>query len=287
MSHKIPDPKTAQEHRAQILLREAIKEIMIAEGLVDDIMSGAALVGKAVGMGYDALKGTEIGAALGLDKKTQSGLSVSDMEKLVGTSGSTFSNVADVTKQFLDNLHTEEPKTSSELENETQRMTGARVEYAPSVQLSSNGKQFLEKMSLNLDASIPIYVTSANRNPGQQASAMFTKWVLGGDYEISSVYSTQISRSFLAVIDKFRSAGKSDSEIARQPRVVVPILARMVKDMQASGQGFTGSHLTGNAIDLRISGLSDSQIVKLEDAAENAGGKVLIEKNPPHMHIEI
>jgi len=260
------------------------------EGLLDDISAGATLVGNIVGMGYDALKGTEIGAALGLDKKTQSGLSVADMEKLIGTSGNTFSNIADSTKQFLDNLHADESQPSAvdspELADLPVR-TGARVEYAPSVQLSSNGKQFLEKMSLNLDASIPIYVTSANRNPGQQASAMFTKWVLGGDYEISSVYSTQISRSFLAVIDKFRSAGKSDSEIARQPRVVVPILARMVKDMQASGQGFTGSHLAGNAIDLRISGLSDSQIVKLEDAAENAGGKVLIEKNPPHMHIEI
>lgn len=272
------------------LLRETIREILITEGLLDDIASGATLVGKALGAGYDALKGTEIGAALGLDKKTQSGLSVADMEKLVGTSGSTFSNIADATKQFLDNLHADESQTTADDSSDVAVVpvkTGARVEYAPSVQLSSNARQFLEKMSLNLDASIPIYVTSANRNPGQQASAMFTKWVLGGDYEINSVYSSQISRSFLAVIDKFRSAGKSDSEIARQPRVVVPILARMVKDMQASGQGFTGSHLAGNAIDLRISGLSSDQIDKLESAAENAGGKVLIEKNPPHMHIEI
>ncbi len=276
-----------QSKSREHLLRVTIREILVTEGLLDDIASGAVLVGNIIGKGYDALKGTEIGAALGLDKKTQSGLSVSDMEKLVGASGSTFSNVADATKQFLDNLHTDEPKTSSELENETQRMTGARVEYAPSVQLSSNARQFLDKMSLNLDASIPIYVTSVNRNPAQQASAMFTKWVLGGDSEITSVYSTQISRSFLGIIDKFRSAGKSDSEIARQPRAIVPVLARMVKEMQESGQGFTESHLAGNAIDLRISGLSDSQIAKLEDVAENAGGKVLIEKNPPHMHIEI
>ena len=280
-----------QSKSKEYLLRETIRAILVTEGLLDDIASGAVFVGNIVGKGYDALKGTEIGAALGLDKKTQSGLSVADMEKLVGTSGGTFSNVADATRQFLDKLHADEPQASvkspTELESETPRMTGASVEYAPSVQLSSNARQFLEKMSLNLDASIPIYVTSAIRNPLQQASAMFTKWTLGGDSEITSVYSSQISRSFLRIIDKFRSSGKSDSEIARQPRAVVPILARMVKEMQESGQGFTGSHLTGNAIDLRISGLSDTQIVKLADAAENAGGKVLIEKNPPHMHIDI
>lgn len=286
MKRKSPTASRQNSTGTHALLRETINRIIIEEGVIDDLKSGAAFIGRAVGAGYDALKGTAVGDILGIKNQTQSGLNLKDMEKILGTSGSTFADIADATRQFLDDLHDDEDQETLSF-NWSQPETSEGIEFAGGVQMTDRAADFLERLRDNLDPGILIYVSSVGRNPAQQASAMFTKWVLGGDNEIESVYGKLISDEFLGIIDEMRSQGNTDSEIARMRDGAISRIKEMVEDLQASGKAFTGSHLVGNALDLRTIHLTPDQIDKLEDAAVAAGGRVLIEKNPPHMHVEV
>ena len=155
----------------------------------------------------------------------------------------------------------------------------AGVEFAPGNNLTPQINQFIRVMRNKLDPSIPIYVTSGERDTHSQASAMFTKWKEGGEHAIGTLYTDSITSAFMYVINN--STGLSDAEMIKK-------IEEMIVDLQNKTSFFKSSHMIGNAVDIRTKNLTYDQAKQLVLAAKAAGAKTaFLENDPPHMHVTI
>jgi len=160
------------------------------------------------------------------------------------------------------------------------------IELDSGIESSQAADQFLEALKQNLSVDFPLHINSITRNAKQQASAMFKKWILGGDTEIVEIYGDNIEKSFLDIINSKREQRMSDSQIANDLSTVDAIEV-MIKQMQSAGTGFLTSHMAGLAIDFRTRNLSSAQIEELKTACLKSGATAAVyENNPPHLHVE-
>ncbi len=121
-----------------------------------------------------------------------------------------------------------------------------------------------------------IVITSGTRTPAGQAAAMFRKLKLGDD--LSDYVNRQAAKEIKDAYQAGESAHQSDADIRAA-------MTRVIEAQVARGT-FISRHLTGNAFDVRIEGLSAAEREALEAAAKASGAKVLLESKPPHLHVQ-
>lgn len=149
-------------------------------------------------------------------------------------------------------------------------MLPAGVTANTGVVLNDGLISFLARMRSALDPSVPMHVNSAIRTVTSQAEAMWVK--LQADPSgngLLSLYGTKA----VSVIAAAKAAG----------------IAGMVQSLNSSlNSGVVFSkHMTGDALDIRILGLSSGQVAALQQAAYAAGAReTILETVPPHLHIE-
>lgn len=141
------------------------------------------------------------------------------------------------------------------------------ITYSSGVDWSTPAVEFLNRMRGLLDPSVKLHVSSVTRDAKSQASAMLNKWRLGGNREIEKTYGSEVASYFL-------SAEKS-----------VDSWAAVVSDLRGKGIAFQRGHLTGTAVDIRTYDVGPEGVQALVKAARDAGGKPVLEDNPPHLHV--
>lgn len=143
------------------------------------------------------------------------------------------------------------------------------VGFASGVRTTAGITAYLGVLRGKLDASIPIYVTSGERDAVEQASAMLKKLAAGGEKELYDVYAAD------SVITRLLAA----------PRNAASWAAIIVQEA-AAGRPLS-RHLRAGAFDLRTSNLTAAQIQNLKIAIEATGGKYILEGAPPHLHVDL
>lgn len=132
------------------------------------------------------------------------------------------------------------------------------------IKLSSSAVAFLNRLAARV--SFPIVVTSGIRSPAAQAQAMWDKFLSGED--LHALYA--------------KANGDLVDEILAAPSV--PDAAAVISAQLARGRVIS-VHLTGDAIDIRIAGLTAAQQAEQEAAAIALGAeKPKHESN--HLHLE-
>jgi hypothetical protein len=116
---------------------------------------------------------------------------------------------------------------------------------------------------------VPIYVTSGERTPEEQADAMLKKLQLGGSAELYKTYQDDRAIASLLTVPPSTAAW-----------------ADAIRRLAATGTTIS-RHLFGRAIDLRTKDLSASQIDTLKRAVAATGGRYLLESTPPHLHVDM
>lgn len=249
--------KSRSEER---LIREAIREIIISEGFFGDLLGG---IKSGVGKAYDALTGV-----IGIESPKSGLLKKLDDLSPDDASSSLFRDEQDDAPFDMsdsDQADAEEEDESGMLDVPFSSIPG--VTTSSGVVWTSETENFSRRLRDALDPSVPLHITSALRTPETQARAMLKKYELGGPREMRKIYGRKA--------EYFLSSPKDASS-----------WARIVKDLQDQGKGFTSGHLMGNAIDIRTRNLSSEQIRELMSTVERLGGRTLLEKNPPHLHVD-
>lgn len=131
------------------------------------------------------------------------------------------------------------------------------------VRLTAGQKRYADM--LQQAVSFAITVTSGNRTPEEQASAMMNKWKAKGAQELYKVY-----RSNRAIIDELLKAPKT-----------VSAWAAIIRD-----QGMKLSrHLWSGAVDLRTRDLTPDQVEQIKRAVTQTGGRAYVEYD--HLHVDL
>lgn len=138
------------------------------------------------------------------------------------------------------------------------------LELGAGVKVTQEQVDFLYRLRAATPPDVPIHVTSGLRTIEQQAAAMLKKYELGGAAEIKSIY------------------GSNGVRILLYPPTV-EAWAGAIRVMVAEGK-WVQKHTLGKAVDIRIRGLTSSQLQALVDAARRVGGRPLVERLPPHLH---
>ncbi|MFO0746069.1 MAG: hypothetical protein U1F43_10395 [Myxococcota bacterium] len=121
-------------------------------------------------------------------------------------------------------------------------------------------------------------ITSGVRSPERQAGAMYTKLVVGGSL---AIYKRQALTT--PILKAYRDGRKKK----HKKEEIVKAMAAVIADQVAHGD-FISRHLKGRAFDARLHGLTGKQRQAFLAAAKEVGGvRVLIERHPPHFHVEL
>lgn len=243
-----------RNRRQEELIREAVREIILQENFFGDVWGG---IKTGAGKVYDFFAGA-------LDaKEPQSGImkSLDDLSPDVAPEKSPglLSQIFGQQEGQMDGFEIDD---SSNLE--ASPIDG--VMQKPGVVWTEATLQFVEKMRSQLDQSVPLTITSAARTEREQAEAMFKKWQLGGDTELRNIYGSKA--------EEFINAPKSPESFEQ-----------VIQNRNMRNQR-TSPHMRGVAVDIRTRDLSSSQVDALAAAARAAGGNVLPEYNPPHLHVD-
>jgi hypothetical protein len=138
----------------------------------------------------------------------------------------------------------------------------------PGVVLNQAMINYLGALRPRLD--FDLVVTSGVRTVADQASAMLTKFQMGGVNELYSTYS-------------------NDAEITRMVNEYGGSLdgfKRALQDQVNRGV-YMSRHMRGDGLDFRVSGLTDAQQTKLKVASLAAGAQQVIPEGvPPHIHVD-
>ena len=121
-----------------------------------------------------------------------------------------------------------------------------------------------------------ITVTSATRSPLSQARAMYRKCASGGSL---SIYR---QRSAAAAIEKAYHEAVA-SGLAEEE--VVDIMTAVIAAQVESGI-YISAHLRSGAVDIRSRDMDDSQRQHFKAIADRHCETVLLEKRPPHWHLQ-
>lgn len=121
----------------------------------------------------------------------------------------------------------------------------------------------------------PLTVSSGKRSAQKQAKAMFDKFILG---DKPSLYRNQTA--YLQIRREFEKpdSGRSREQIENAMAVII--------ERQMSEGIYISQHLTDTAADVSLRGLSESTVRKIVELAKKLGGRAIVEKKPPHIHLQ-
>lgn len=140
----------------------------------------------------------------------------------------------------------------------------AAYSVKPGVKLTQGMRSYAGILAGKVPA-IPLTVTSGERDPDEQASAMLHKYNAKGAAELYGLYKS--SRSLI-------------DELIRAPKT----REAWSKIIRAKGQRLS-RHLWKGAMDLRSKGLTGVQIRQVMDAVKATGGRALLEYD--HIHVDL
>lgn len=143
----------------------------------------------------------------------------------------------------------------------------AGVDGRRGVRLSPAQLRFLARLRAELPADLPLYVTSGQRTPAEQAAALKTKRDLGDD--LHALYAADDIIAELL-------AGPNDT--GRMAAII---------DRYAAAGRLLSKHQRAGAVDLRSKILTRAQIDQVLAAAKRLGVKAIYETKPPHIHVDI
>jgi hypothetical protein len=151
------------------------------------------------------------------------------------------------------------------------------VEMYQDVKLNPGITDFITRMRANLDKSVPMTITSGDRSPPEQAAVMFQKHKAAGGGEAGGPGYREIK-------SVYRDESLADELYSVEPSVDnwLEILRQRVKDGKRPQP-----HERSVGVDIRTKGLAEKEVSALVNAAKLAGGKTLLEKYPPHLHVTI
>lgn len=139
------------------------------------------------------------------------------------------------------------------------------VSVKDGVVLTAGMSKYLGVLRGALDSSVPLTVTSGERDPSSQAAAMLNKMNAKGEGELYKVYAQN-----RALIE----------ELLKQPRTV----SAWAAFIKAKGQGLS-RHLKGGAVDLRTRDLKPGQLDLIRKAVAQTGGRAYTEYD--HLHVDL
>lgn len=145
------------------------------------------------------------------------------------------------------------------------------ISYNTSSTITSGMVSYVQLLRSRIPLSVlPVLtVTSGERTPESQASAMLTKLNEGGTGELYKTYANDSAITELLALPRDASAWAA-------------------KIRELSGRGIRLSrHLWGGSIDLHTRTLSSTQIAAIQAAVAATGGSYLLEGAPPHLHVDL
>ncbi len=122
-----------------------------------------------------------------------------------------------------------------------------------------------------------ITVTSGTRSAFSQASAMYRKCASGGSLDIYR------NRKAAAAIEK---AYHEATASALSESDTVDIMAQII-EAQVRGGIYISAHLRAGAVDIRSKDMSDGEREHFRAIAEKYCSLVLLERRPPHWHLQL
>jgi len=123
---------------------------------------------------------------------------------------------------------------------------------------------FLARLRRVLPNNVPIHVNSGYRDARSQAQAMLTKVRLGDD--LVKLYGEKVRMLLSLPLD-------------------VDTWTRTIQAMADRGI-YISRHMRGDALDLRTRHMAPMQVQLLWRAVIQAGGRPLLESQPPHLHVD-
>ena len=156
-------------------------------------------------------------------------------------------------------------------------ITGKDQTLNPSIQpqVDGIGAEFNRKTGRTM------VVTSGYRNAEGQARAMYDKLQAGGDF---SLYKNKAAAA--EVMSAYEAAKASGADRA----TIVASMATAIQNQVERGI-YVSLHLTSRAVDISTrdadeNALTHDQIEILFSAIRKFNGKILIESDPPHIHVQ-
>lgn len=148
----------------------------------------------------------------------------------------------------------------------------------PGVVLSLAVKSKVKKLAdeYHAKAKKKIQVTSGTRTPERQAEAMYNK-LKGGDK--LTAYKDQVSAMEIKkAYDDGQKAKKGKSAIVKEMATVI--------SAQVKKKKFISKHLRAAAVDIRSRDMSLVEKTVFERIAKKHATTVILEKIPPHWHLQ-
>ena len=119
-------------------------------------------------------------------------------------------------------------------------------------------------------------VTSGQRSAKSQASAMYTKIAAGS--KLTDYRDQTSAQAIKAAYDAGVKARQSrDKTVADMVAVI---------DAQIANGVYISKHLRDGAVDVRSRDMDETQRAKFKEEAEKVATSVLLEKFPPHWHLQ-
>lgn len=146
---------------------------------------------------------------------------------------------------------------------------------SPYARLNTLQRRFAEALAARVTA--PIYVASGERTHGEQASILLGLIKRGNKL---GVYSQRYRDEMLSAYHAAKARDVEGDEEGNDARAV-----QLMTEMSVRHGEPVGTHLAGQAIDLRIVDLTADQKANIRSAAEAMGANVLHEFNPEHFHV--
>lgn len=138
------------------------------------------------------------------------------------------------------------------------------VTASSGVVLTSSMEGFLRRLRATVPRGTKLHVTSGVRDATSQASAMLTKYRLGGKEELYNLYR--------------------DDAVVRMLVSSSPDVTTWARVLAKRGAGIS-RHLAGGAFDLRDYGATNNAAVVV--AVAKLGGKAFVETTPAHVHVDM
>jgi hypothetical protein len=141
--------------------------------------------------------------------------------------------------------------------------------------LSGEAEEYLRRLRAALPSTVPLHVTSGTRTSEAQARAMLAK--------IESAEASGRSAS-----DELHGLYKNDTLIdvlLALPRELSAWTATI--EAQRLAGNYISAHQRGRSFDLRSSNLNSSALDAIVAAVKGSGGAAIVEKYPPHIHVDV
>lgn len=154
-------------------------------------------------------------------------------------------------------------------------------------------KHYVLKSGVKLDSSIEakvgkiadkyykavtkdLTVTSGTRDGASQAVAMFGK-MKGGDK--LAIYKDK--KSAKAILDIYEAGVKAKDTDAKIKKAITAVIVAQIKK-----KIYISKHLRKGAVDIRSKDMNAKEKKAFPDAAKGISKKTILEKTPPHWHLQ-